>query len=537
MSTLLTESSASAVEAPSLIGLLLEIHREKKSGLLHLMDGSRLASVWFMDGSIRHADGLKDVLKGVAPVDPPGGFSGDLMVDLGGVIAVGVSPEAALRAAHVGIVQILVRVGLNGSVGWGFQENAAAPPGSVTLPGSLMKGVIQSIEGHEALRTVEEQLKEMGQHALHVEGQILPQDGFPPVALRVYRLAAKGTTLDEVIRGVGGDESRAALAWKSVALLQSMGLIRLTDAPMATSRESKPGPEPETTATRTEGATPSSTHSSSPRRARRSKRASSQSEDTAVAAGPSVPDDPDALFKKAAEVEAMNPLLAIGLDPEEVSDKITPDRVRAAFRKEATVYHPDRLADLSSESREAAEAVFSAFNELRNHLSTQKDIDLCIKTLLQQRSGIKEITEFDRERARVMGRKAAGFMRHRKWQPALELIRQAKALDPENVMLTLWERFTEGILKEVPYEKAAKFIEDLQPEGKKNQAERLYRSGWLWKLAGKEKQAMRCFKAALDVVPSHMEAQSELRVLQKRHPGTSDKPESNIPFARFFKKK
>ena len=136
-----------------------------------------------------------------------------------------------------------------------------------------------------------------------------------------------------------------------------------------------------------------------------------------------------------------------------------------------------------------------------------------------------------------MGRKAAGYMRHKKWRPGLELIRQAKDLDPENTMLSLWEHFGEGILKEVPYADAAQKIMDLEIDLRKDRAEALYRAGWLWRLAGKEKQALRCFTDAVAKMPSHAEAHTELRVLQKRQSESAEKTESNIPFARFFKKK
>ena len=128
-------------------------------------------------------------------------------------------------------------------------------------------------------------------------------------------------------------------------------------------------------------------------------------------------------------------------------------------------------------------------------------------------------------------------MRFRKWEPAKELLRQAQALDPENVMLTLHERFCSGILHEVPFAQAAKDIEALEPKGKANQAERLYRAGWLWKLAGKEKKAFRCFQETLSVDPNNVDAKREVRLLQKRMGEGSEKRELNIPFGRFFKKK
>lgn len=518
-----TESAVMPEAGPSLVGKIAAIHRERKTGQLHLMQGSRLASVWFSDGGISHADGLPEILKGAVSSEPPGGFTGDLMADLGNAIAGGTPPEEVLRAAHRGIVGVLADAGLAFDSNWGFQEGVTPPPGSMPLPGDVMKDLIAALEANPLLETLKSQLLTWKGHELRVEGKILPTDGFPPVALRVYRLAAKGRTLEETLKEIGGDEARQTLALRSVAMLRTLELIHFSDHPKAEAQRNEPVESESTTADS------QASHAHSPPQRKRATGSTAKIQ--------KVPDDPDALFKRAAEVEAMNPLLAIGLDPDEVSEAITPEVVRAAFRREATVYHPDRLRELSVESQEAAEAVFTAFNELRNLIASQEDIELCIKKLQQERSGIREITDFDRERARVMGRKAAGYMRHKKWRPGLELIRQAKELDPENVMLLLWEHFGEGILKEVPYAEAAQKILELDIEGRKDRAERLYRAGCLWRLAGKEKQALRCFMDAVAALPSHAEAQTELRVLQKRQAETAEKVESNIPFARFFKKK
>ena len=519
-----SESAVLPEEGPSLIGKITEIHRERKTGQLHLMRDTRLASVWFSDGGISHADGLPEVLEAAVQSPPPGGFTGDLMGDLGKAIASGTPPEEALRAAHRGIVAILADAGLAFASNWGFQEGAAPPPGSMPLPGDVMKDLIAALDNHPSLEGLKEGLEQRPHHRLRVEGKILPTDGFPPVALRVYRLAAKGRTLQETLQEIGGDEERQRLALKCLAMLKVLDLVQIAEKP----QEAPAPPHREERAPRQVSSTVSSPRPDS----KKSRPAAGNEPDPS-----SVPDDPDALFKRAAEVEAMNPLLAIGLDPDEVSDPITPEAVRAAFRREATVYHPDRLRNLSPEAQEAAEAVFTAFNELRNLVASQGDIEQCIKKLQQERSGIREITEFDRERARVMGRKAAGYMRHKKWRPGLELIRQARELDPENVMLCLWENFGEGILKEVPYAVAAQKILELEIDGKKERAETLYRAGCLWRLAGKEKRALRCFMDAVAAQPSHSEAQTELRVLQKRQAEISEKTESNIPFARFFKKK
>jgi len=357
-------------------------------------------------------------------------------------------------------------------------------------------------------------------------------------------MARNGKGLQDLVDGLGGgDEARTNAVWRGVGLLHCLGLVEFKSlSPHSEKSADRTFDDSfDDTDTLTEETTSRfKGESLSERRRNRSARSREPKASRAATPeppSPSIPDDPKWFYKKAAEIEAMNPLLAIGLDPDLVEEAITPAVARSAFRARASEFHPDRLSNFSAESREAAEGVFSAFSELRSRLASQEDIEKCIKLLVQERTGVKEITEFDRERARVMGRKAAGFMRFRKWEPARELLKQAQALDPENVMLTLREHFCAGILHEVPFARAAKAVEALEPTGKADQAERLYRAGWLWRLAHKDKKALRCFLDTLQVDPNNVEAKREVRILQKRMGEGAEKREKSIPFGRFFKKK
>jgi tetratricopeptide (TPR) repeat protein len=225
------------------------------------------------------------------------------------------------------------------------------------------------------------------------------------------------------------------------------------------------------------------------------------------------------------------------LDPAEIKGPIRLDTVRAAFRKQAAVFHPDRLGSFSTESKEAAENVFSALSAVRDYFDSQAVIDRVAKQLERKRSGVKEITAFDREKALVSGRKAEALMRHRKWQAAQESLAQALAFDPENQLMVLRKHFCSGLLKEVPFVQAATAVEAIEVNGKKAQAERLYRAGWLWRLGDKNAKALRCLENALGLEPGHLEVKSELRMLKKRMGENEEKSERTLPFARFFKKK
>jgi hypothetical protein len=59
----------------------------------------------------------------------------------------------------------------------------------------------------------------------------------------------------------------------------------------------------------------------------------------------------------------------------------------------------------------------------------------------------------------------------------------------------------------------------------------------LWRLAGNDDKALRYFKDTLTLEPGHLEAQRGQRMTEKRVGQKTGKPERNLPFARFFKKK
>lgn len=551
------ESAHTSPPVPSVLAVLLQIHRGKQTGLLRVMQGTALLRVWFENGSVCHADGFTNIFSDHVLGDPPGGFSGDLMKDMGQVIALGVAPQTALRAAHHGIVDVLVRVGLSGDLSWGFQSGQAAPSDGVSLPSAFLKEVFTCLENQLDAKTLEAFFEGKKDGRLVVLDELLPSDGFPPLTLRVFRLAAKGLSLQAVLDSLGSvDKGRELIAMRCVALLLELGLVELStvgnESENSGRRENDVAEELSFADEPTEEISLSHQGESlsERRRARASRRRTggrnpfSSGDEPAPAPdpapatpSPSIPDDPEWFRDKAAEIAGMNPLMALGLDPGESQKPVLLDTVRASFRNLASLYHPDRLSGFSDESKEAAEDVFSALSSVRDQLDTQAVIDSFVKTLQRERSGVKEVSDFDREKARVCGRQAEALMRHRKWKPAQASLNEALEHDPENHLMTLRAHFCSGLLKELPYSEAAAAVEDVNVDGNKGRTERLYRAGWLWRLAENDDKALRCFREALTLEPGHIEAQRGQRMIEKRLSKNTGKPERTLPFARFFKKK
>lgn len=581
MSVSFSESAHGSPQNPSVLAVLLQIHRGKQTGLLRVMHGADLLRVWFESGAICHADGFTDIFSDHVLGDPPGGFSGDLMKDMGQAIALGVAPQTALRVAHHGIVDFIVRIGLSGALSWGFQEGQAAPLGAMPMPSLFLKEVFTCLENQLDAKTIEAFFAGKKEGRLVVLDELLAGDGFPPLTLRVFRLAAKGLSLQAVLDSFGSvDKGRELVAMRCVALLFKLGLVELEpvrkEAESPGRRESDvtddlPFGDEETEETafadeeteeismsfrggslserrrargarrRTSGRNPFSSGDESSSGGEFSSEDESSSGDEQKLRSPApnvtIPDDPKWFRDKAVELAGMNPLMALGLDPGESQKTVLLDTVRASFRGLASLYHPDRLNGYSEESKEAAEIVFSALSTVRDQLDTQATIDFIVKELQRERSGVKEVTEFEREKARVCGRKAEALMRHRKWKPAQALLNEALAHDPENHLMTLRAHFCSGLLKKVPYSEAAKAIEGVNVDGKKGRTERVYRMAWLWRLAGNEDKALSYFKDTLTLEPGHLEAQRGQRMMEKRVGEKTGKPERGLPFARFFKKK
>jgi tetratricopeptide (TPR) repeat protein len=150
------------------------------------------------------------------------------------------------------------------------------------------------------------------------------------------------------------------------------------------------------------------------------------------------------------------------------------------------------------------------------------------------------VTEIDRTKAKGHLRTAEARMRHGKWGEAREFILQAIEQVPEDTSYQIIEIFCRGVMKSITYVEAAALIEALETDTARQHAEKYFRSGWLYKLSGNTKKARDRFNKALAHDPNHVDSSREFRMLGKRSADAESKrrkEESQLPFARFFKKK
>jgi hypothetical protein len=155
-------------------------------------------------------------------------------------------------------------------------------------------------------------------------------------------------------------------------------------------------------------------------------------------------------------------------------------------------------------------------------------------------------SELDVERARVMARLAEARMRKSNWKAARDLWVQAREMQPDP-FFEMQETVCRAVLKEIPYDMAAKTLAELQfdkddnkdhqiaGERVRREAERRFRVGWLHKLAGSAALAQPWFERTLEIQPEHTEALRELRLKRMRKERAASESRSGGAFGGLFR--
>ncbi len=248
----------------------------------------------------------------------------------------------------------------------------------------------------------------------------------------------------------------------------------------------------------------------------------------------------------AAELLTLHPLAALGLDPDEHEGQITVETVRASFRQMAARYHPDRIGSANDRVREAAADVFAVINEIHEQLEDPEVLARALREIRRKRQRGVATSELDLERARVMARLAEARMRKSNWKAARDLWVQAREMQPDP-FFEMQETFCRAVLKEIPYDMAAKTLADIRfekgsdsdrkiaGERVRREAERRFRVGWLHKLSGSEALAQPWFERTLEIQPEHTEALRELRLKRMREERAESESKSGGAFGGLFK--
>jgi curved DNA-binding protein CbpA len=210
---------------------------------------------------------------------------------------------------------------------------------------------------------------------------------------------------------------------------------------------------------------------------------------------------------------------------------------QAAFFALAKKWHPDRLAVGARELRGDVTRIFARMTEAHQVLSNAAQ--------RAEYDRLRDIGESSEEEQRDVQRllrasnifqKAEASVKRSDWAQAERFAKQAQDLDPEHVeygALYAWavaksgQRAANG-----NYEDLLEILNRAVKLQKDNPRIRLYRAGVL-KAAGQTQEALRDYRAVVEMEPNNVEASRELRLHRMRAENTTQAPGL---LSRLFKK-
>jgi tetratricopeptide (TPR) repeat protein len=451
------------------------------SPLVELVRASRARATGAFALSAPAGGGLTVVLQGGAVVEVGGvpgllsgvgvSGSGSLQQDLGAAVGAGVGFDKALNVAGEALGRVLVAaVEIPGAQG-GFTPGAS-PAGAFPLPISVTNLLSAAWRQHRGAEALQRALAPLQRHTIQlVEGQ--QADGLDPTLTRLMQRAKTGPSVEALLAEAAakGPARRDEVA-RGVELLVHLGLVNLV-APVKAARPAVAAP--------------------------------------AAPAGPT----PEELLSLARQLRVQSPLQALGLT-ETPAAEITREKVQSAFRSVANRHHPDRYSGQSEAHRAAAMEVFAALNEHSSALAEPAALQLEVEKLACAQRGEVWVSEMDKERAKVVIKRALAAEQARSFQNARDLAQEARALHPGSLEGSLLSAYFRAVLKELPLPDALALIDGLAMPNDRLRAEAAYRAGRLYSLAERPNEARARFARCVELNPNHTDAQRELRVLQRR---------------------
>jgi CheY-like chemotaxis protein/DnaJ-domain-containing protein 1 len=199
-----------------------------------------------------------------------------------------------------------------------------------------------------------------------------------------------------------------------------------------------------------------------------------------------------------------------------VERSASPADVRRAFVENAKLCHPDKLGDADAELRELAGRLFARLSDANETLSDPKARKAYLDRLT---SGAKRTAD-PAAVARIVSaeqlfQKAEAHARRKEWAAAIEALRQALQLDPEegefHALLGWCVFMADSKARAQAIESLRKSI-SLAP----NSPSGYFYLGRLHRICEQLPEAERMFRRLLELRPQHAEAAQELRLIERR---------------------
>ena len=218
-----------------------------------------------------------------------------------------------------------------------------------------------------------------------------------------------------------------------------------------------------------------------------------------------------ALRQVLEELKSKNHFEVLGVPPTAEGSAF-----KVAFFKLAKTYHPDTAIGAPPEVASLNAAIFSRMNEAYSVLDNPKRRAEYIDGL--QNGGSSKIDVANVLAAEEKYAKVAIFLRNRRYQDALALMDEVIALCPKEGEFIACRAFTAFLVAQDKAAEKPRAIRAIEEGIKLNPrcVEAFIFRGHIEKLTGDTARARASFQKALEINPKHVEAQRELKWLDKK---------------------
>jgi curved DNA-binding protein CbpA len=217
------------------------------------------------------------------------------------------------------------------------------------------------------------------------------------------------------------------------------------------------------------------------------------------------------LREQNARRQSQNHFQLLGID-----EKADAALVKAAYFKLAKQHHPDTVppdapTELAQLKAEMFAAVGAAYRTLSDEASRQRYLD-------ELRHGAGEVDVARLLRADDLFQRGCILVKAKRFPEAVEVLSQAIALNPDEGEFYAWRGVGYFFSMPDPRQGRAEAERDLATALKKNPncAQAYYFYGQFAKLLGDTAGALKHFRKTLEIQPEHLDAQREIRHLQKK---------------------
>lgn len=465
------------VERVPPLRVLFLAHRVGATGAIHIDHPSMQGRIVLRAGRILHVEGLPHLLRSLDARLPDHRHLGR---DVGEAIAAGHDPQKAMEAAAEGIGEQLARLLTLRGGEVRFEAAATPPPGAFPLPAAIPRVIAHGVRIARPPAQVASQWESLAGATVRLR---VPDDsaedrwGLDPAAMRVIRLASNARDVGQLLRdGGGADPDRRVEVVRALDLLYMLGVVVVDGGPLDTAGE----PEGEIV-----------------RRQRQTE------EDPRVVR----------LRNALTVMEGLSPV-----DILELGDRrnLAEDDVATGFREVSRRFHPDQFFGAPPIVRALAEACFTKVNAAYEQMRMPGAREEARKLLEARAAGRRYVSDRDGQQARLAFRRGEVLFRNRDWRGADTLFLEAVNLDPQTWPHGLYAARTGYLTRRLSAADALTQLDALEAPEAARRADVLVAMGSIHKVEGREEEAHRHFKEALERNPDNRDAQREVRLFENR---------------------